>query len=127
MPVVSFRTKLVLAMMLVVAGVSLATLSVTQRRVQENYDRMFRRQFDWQINYFTSLQDARLSAVKEQCLKLSSSVRLVAALDTRPIDASVLYDTTGDEEKRVILASMFQERRLAGIAGSRRRVPAGGL
>jgi class 3 adenylate cyclase len=120
MPVLSFRTKLVLAMMLVVAGVSLATLSVTQRRVQENYDRMFRRQFDWQINYFTSLQDARLSAVKEQCLKLSSSVRLVAALDTRPIDASVLYDTTGDEEKRVILASMFQERRLAGIAGSRR-------
>jgi hypothetical protein len=67
MPVLSFRAKLVLAMMLVVAGVSTATLFVTQRRVQANYERMFRRQFDWQINYFTSLQDARLSAVKEQC------------------------------------------------------------
>ena len=59
MPVLSFRAKLVLAMMLVVAGVSIATLFVTQQRVQANYERMFRRQFDWQIHYFTSLQEAR--------------------------------------------------------------------
>jgi class 3 adenylate cyclase len=118
MPVLSFRAKLVLAMMLVVAGVSIATLSVTQQRVQANYERMFRRQFDWQINYFTSLQDARLSAIKEQCQKLSLSVRLIAALEARPIDANVLYDTTEDE--RVLRVSMFQEVRMAGIAGSRR-------
>jgi class 3 adenylate cyclase len=120
MPVLSFRAKLVLAMMLVVAGVSIATLFVTQQRVQANYERMFRRQFDWQIHYFISLQDTRLSAVKEQCQKLSSSVRLIAALDARPVDANVLYDTTEDEQKRVLLVSMFQEVRMAGIAGSRR-------
>jgi class 3 adenylate cyclase len=120
MPVLSFRAKLVLAMMLVVAGVSIATLFVTQQRVQRNYERMFRRQFDWQINYFTSLQDARLGAVKEQCQKLSSSVRLIAALEASPIDANVLYDTTADEQKRVLLVSMFQEVRMAGIEGSRR-------
>lgn len=107
-------------MMLVVVGVSTLTLLETQQRVQANYDRMFRKQFDWQINYFTSLQDARLSAVKEQCLKLSQSVRLIAAMNERPIPADILYDTTGDEQTRVVLVSMFQEVRLAGIAGSRR-------
>jgi hypothetical protein len=120
MPVLSFRTKLVSAMMLVVAGVSLVTLLETQQRVKANYERMFRKQFDWQINYFTSLQDARLSAVKEQCLKLSQSVRLIAAMNERPVPADILYDTTADEQTRVVLASMFQEVRLAGIAGSRR-------
>src|ERR1043165_9890498 len=89
-PVLSFRTKLVLAMMLVVAGVTVATLYVTQRRVQANYGRMFRKQFDWQINYFTSLQDARREVVKDQCLKLSQSVRLIAAMNERPDRKSVV-------------------------------------
>ncbi len=107
-------------MMLVVAGVSTVTLLETQQRVQANYERMFRKQFDWQISYFTSLQETRLSAVKEQCLKLSQSVRLIAAMNERPIPADILYDTTSDEQTRVVLVSMFQEVRLAGIAGSRR-------
>lgn len=120
MPVLSFRMKLTSAMMLVVAGVSTATLLETQQRVQANYARMFRKQFDSQINYFTSLQEARLIAVKDQCLKLSQSVRLIAAMNEQPIPADILYTTTGDEQTRVVLASMFQEVRLAGIAGSRR-------
>jgi class 3 adenylate cyclase len=120
MPVLSFRTKLVSAMMLVVAGVSVVTLLETQQRVKANYERMFRKQFDWQINYFTSLQETRLNAVMEQCLKLSQSVRLIAVMNERPIPADILYDTTGDEQTKVVLASMFQEVRLAGIAGSRR-------
>jgi hypothetical protein len=45
MPVLSFRSKLLLAMMLVVAGVSVTTLLVTQRRVQADHDRTFRTQF----------------------------------------------------------------------------------
>src|SRR5580765_4132389 len=115
MPVLSFRAKLVLAMMLVVAGVSIATLFVTQQRVQANYERMFRRQFDWQINYFTSAQEARLDVVKEQCLKLSQLVRLISAMNENPIPANILYDTTGDE--RALMGSIFQESRLAGLPG----------
>jgi class 3 adenylate cyclase len=117
MPVLSFRAKLVLAMMLVVAGVSIATLFVTQQRVQANYERMFRRQFDWQISYFTSAQEARLDVVKEQCLKLSQLVRLISAMNENPIPANILYDTTGDEQERALMGSIFQESRLAGLPG----------
>src|SRR5215475_7139865 len=120
MPVLSFRTKLVLAMMLVVAGVSVATLFVTQRRVQANYERMFRKQFDWQINYFTSVQEARLDVVKGQCLKLSQTVRLISAMNESPIPADILYDTTGDEQERALMISIFQETRLAGLPGGTR-------
>lgn len=120
MLVLSFRTKLVLAMMLVVAGVSVATLLVTQRRVQANYERMFRKQFDWQINYFTSVQEARLDVVKEQCLKLSQTVRLIGAMNENPIPADILYDTTGDEQERALMVNIFQETRLAGLPGGAR-------
>jgi class 3 adenylate cyclase len=119
MPVLSFRTRLVLAMMLVVAGVSVATLFVTQQRVQANYERMFRNQFDWQINYFTSLQEARLDETKEQCQKLSQSVRLIGAISEQPIEADILYDTTRDEV-RALMVSIFQETRLAGVPGRQR-------
>jgi Adenylate cyclase, family 3 (some proteins contain HAMP domain) len=117
MPVLSFRAKLVLAMMLVVAGVSIATLFVTQQRVQANYERMFRRQFDWQIDYFTSAQEARLDVMKEQCLKLSQLVRLISAMNENPIPANILYDTTGDEQERALMGSILQESRLAGLPG----------
>jgi class 3 adenylate cyclase len=122
MPALSFRTKLVLAMMLIVAGVSVATLFVTQQRVQANYERMFRKQFDWQINYFTSLQEARLDQTKEQCLKLSQSVRLIGAISEQPIEADILYDTTQDEV-RALMVNILQETRLAGVP-SRQRLQA---
>ena len=119
MPILSFRFKLLLAMMIMVAGVSVTTFFLTQRRVQANYERMFRKQFERQISYFTSLQETRLGAVKDQCLKLSQSVRLLAAMDEKEIPAEILYDIT-DDELRLLLVSVFQEVRLAGVAGSRR-------
>src|SRR6185295_3284699 len=98
----SFRTKLLLAMMLVVAGVSVAALLVTQRRVQANYDRMFRSQFERQVGYFTGLQEARLGSVKGQCLTLSQSVRIIAAMQEPEIDLVILYATAYDEFRNVL-------------------------
>lgn len=98
----TFRTKLLLAMMFIVGGVSVATLLVTQQRVEENYERMFRRQFERQIGYFTALQDARLGAVKDQCLKLSQSVRLIAAMGEHDVDAADLYQIAAGELREVM-------------------------
>lgn len=117
MPRLSFRTKLLLAMMLVVAGVSLATLLVTQRRVQANYDRMFRSQFQRQIGYFTTLQDARLGAIAEQCLKLSQSVRIIAAMDPADLDLTILYKTANDEFRTLL--DDFRDEPRPGQRGSR--------
>ena len=119
MPVLSFRVKLVLAMMLVVAGVSVTTLFITQRRVQGAYEKTFRNQFERQINYFTGLQETRLGTVKEQCLKLSQSAPLLIALEQERIDPETLYGTASNE-LRIVLVSAFQEARMAGNTGPRK-------
>jgi hypothetical protein len=93
----TFRTKLLLAMMLVVAAFH-ATLLVTQRRVQANYERTFRGQFEQQIDYFTSLQDARLEWVKEMS-QLAQSVRARIMKNQRSTPTS----THGDDELRGVL------------------------
>ena len=113
MPRLTFRTKLLLAMALVVAGVSAATLLVTQQRVQDNYERMFRKQFERQIGYFTALQDARLGAIKEQCLKFSQSVRLIAAMDQPEIDTTDLYQIA-EGELREVWGDLVGGGRVAG-------------
>ena len=95
--VLSFRSKLLLAMTIVVAGVSITTLFVTQRRVQANYERNLRKQFHQQISYFVALQEARLENIQEQCRKLSQSVRLIAHLKEQEVEPDLLYETAFDE------------------------------
>src|SRR6266487_4574489 len=102
MPRLTFRTKLLLAMMLVVTAVCVATLLVTQRHVQANYERMFREQYQRQVGYFTSLQDARLASVQEQCLELARSVRLFSALKEAEGDAVLLYEIARQELRSVL-------------------------
>src|SRR5262252_9367090 len=118
MPPLSFRFKLLLAMMVVVAGVSVTTLFVTQRRVQAHYDRTFRNQFERQINYFLALQETRLGNVKDQCLKLSQSSPVVAALKQDRIDSEGLYLGVSNE-LRLVLVSAFQEGRAVVITRPR--------
>ncbi len=88
-------------MMIVVAGVSLATLLITQKRVQANYEKMFRQAFERQIAFFTAMQEARLGAVKDQCLKFSQSVRLLAAISEPDLEVDDLYIIAGDELREV--------------------------
>jgi class 3 adenylate cyclase len=76
----SFRTKLLAAMFLLVLGVTGATLFVTQQKVQSTYQKLFQEQFEVQVNYFTEKQEARLSSVKEKCETLAKSVRLREAM-----------------------------------------------
>jgi class 3 adenylate cyclase len=110
MPALSFRLKLLLAMMLVVGGVSFATLLVTQRSVQDNYERMFRRQFERQLAYFTSLQDARLSPLKEMALTLCQDARFIVAMRHEPVPTNFLYSIT-NEELRTLRMSVFEGAR----------------
>jgi class 3 adenylate cyclase len=99
---VSFRTKLLLAMMFVVAGVTIVMLLIAQKRVQANYERMFRTQYEWQVGYFTALQEERLAAIKEQCVALVKSVRLLAILREDEVDTNRLYDIAGAELRPVL-------------------------
>jgi class 3 adenylate cyclase len=90
MIVLAFRTKLLLAMMAVVVGVTGATIFVTQDRVRRTYERVFQSQAEEQMRFFAELQETRLRGVRQKCLDLNQSVRLRAALEEG--DAEVLYD-----------------------------------
>jgi class 3 adenylate cyclase len=118
MPALSFRLKLLLAMMLVVGGVSFATLVVTQRSVRDNYERMFRKQFERQLAYFTSLQDARLSPLKEMALNVCQDARYIVAMKHEPVPTNFLYSIT-NEELRTLRLSVFEGARQARAGGPR--------
>jgi class 3 adenylate cyclase len=94
----SFRLKLLLAMMLVVAGATGTALYVSQQRMQAAYQSLFAQLSQAQIEKFTGLQESRLGAVKNKCLELAQSVRLQAALhESDENDATNLYLVAKDE------------------------------
>ncbi len=106
----SFRFKLLLAMMVVVAGVTGTTLYVTQTRMQAAYQKLFAERFTGQIAVFNSMQEARLASVKAKCLEMCQSVRLRAALEEG--DMRVIYGNAQDELRDVLGDNMRQRRQL---------------
>src|ERR1700759_3662411 len=76
----SFRIKLLLAMMLLVVGVTGATLYVTQQKVKATYQRLFQDQFEAEVNYFNVQQESRLSRTKTACQDLAKLPALREAM-----------------------------------------------
>jgi len=98
----SFRYKLLLAMMLVVGGVSISTYYITQKRVQATYDSLVEQLVEAEISYQPRAQEARLSNVRRQCSRMSRSIRLFALLAEEDIDVDALYDTATFELKDIL-------------------------
>ena len=95
-----FRFKLVVAMMFIVAVVSIATFLVTQRQVEAAYSTLFKASLENQITYLPKEQEARLSYVQERCRELAESVRLQAALHEG--DVEDIYVRARDELQKVL-------------------------
>jgi class 3 adenylate cyclase len=100
MPRLSFRFKLLFAMMLVVGGVSGVTLYLTQMRVQAAYEKLFKDKLEAQITYVPREQELRIGSIKSECERLAKSVRIIAAM--READAQQLY-RVGRDELKIIL------------------------
>jgi len=97
----NFRIKLLLAMMLAVAGVSGATLFITQKKVQAAYERVFKEKLEAQITYLPREQETRLANIKERCRDLvQKNVRLIATLSDG--DTNTLYRVARDELQKVL-------------------------
>jgi class 3 adenylate cyclase len=107
LPVVSFRLKLLGAMLVVVVGISGAVLYVSQQQVAEFYRKKSHEQFAAQIEFFSTLREERLGPVRESCLKLTETVRLKAALQEN--DPLLLYEN-GVELARDVLESRASDR-----------------
>lgn len=76
MPHLSFRTKLLLAMMLVVLGVTMATLLVTQNKVLASYNRFFIQESKAQIAFFNALRETRVNQLQDRALAFHTLVYL---------------------------------------------------
>ncbi len=79
----SLRTKLVLIMSIVVAGGTIGTSLVTQRYVQQLYERKFEEDFKAEVRYFSNLQLGRLTEMRKHCLDLAGASDLVDAVRQR--------------------------------------------
>jgi len=77
----NFRTKLLLAMMLLVAGVTVATLLITENQVRISYERHFQQSFGLQIESFLQEREARLAPVKERVANAAANPRVIAAME----------------------------------------------
>jgi len=82
MPVLSFRYKLMLAMMVVVGGVAGATFYVAQQRLTTAQQRFFQQQFQGERRLRQSLQEARLRGFRATSATFARGVRLQALLRT---------------------------------------------
>jgi signal transduction histidine kinase len=82
----SFRTKLLLALMLIGVAVTSATLYLAENNLRANHQQILDTQFQNQLRSFLAVQDVQSSAIAERCRALSHSVRLRAALEERDVD-----------------------------------------
>ncbi|HVY71381.1 MAG TPA: adenylate/guanylate cyclase domain-containing protein [Verrucomicrobiae bacterium] len=108
----TFRAKLMLAMMLLVAGVTGATLYATRDRVQRAYSRLFEDQTLVQFRYFREAREARLEPVEDRCFQLSNNRRLqllmssrinpAAETNERDLEGEELLYQTAEDELRVL-------------------------
>jgi signal transduction histidine kinase/CheY-like chemotaxis protein len=85
----SFRAKLLLAMMIIVLAIIGATVYLAENNLRANQQRLLNAQFRNQVRSFLAVQDLRSSAVAEKCRDVSRSVRLRAALEEK--DVADLY------------------------------------
>ena len=60
----SFRAKFLLAMMVLVVGVTVTMLVITDKQVQVSYERHFQQAFAFQMESFLQQREARLTPVK---------------------------------------------------------------
>lgn len=98
----SFRFKLLLAMMLVVTGVTWAVMYFARQKLATAYEEMFALEFESEVALFLQGQEARLGAMNEKSATFARSVRLLAMVSEleekpSPEDLEELYDLAKDE------------------------------
>ncbi len=82
----SFRTKLLVAMMLVVLVITATVLYLAQRNVEADVARHLHEEFRSEVGSLLAVQESRMETIAERCRALASSVRIRAALEEGDIE-----------------------------------------
>ena len=93
--VASFRTKLLVAMALVVFAITASGLYFAQRKVAAETEHDLQRDFQAALASLHGVQEIRHAALAERCRALASKPRIHAALEDNALD--LLYPSAKDE------------------------------
>jgi PAS domain S-box-containing protein len=77
----SFRAKILLTMMVLIVGVTVTMLVITDKQVQVSYERHFQQAFEFQMESFLQQREARLTPVKQRVAEAAGNPRLIAAME----------------------------------------------
>lgn len=91
----SFRTKLLIAIMLIVFAISGLGLFLAQRNVTATAERDLQENFQAEISSVHKLQELRHAALADRCRRLAMRPRIHAALEDNALD--LLYPSAKDE------------------------------
>jgi signal transduction histidine kinase len=104
--VAGFRTKLFVAMMLVVSGVTLVASYVAERNLAAGVERERQREFQAELSAQHHTQEIRHAALVERCRALARKPRIHAALEDNALD--LLYPSAKDELHDVMASDEMQ-------------------
>jgi signal transduction histidine kinase len=96
----SFRAKLLVAMMLVVAGLTVTGLYLAQRKATADLERDLQHNFQADLAALHSVEELRYAALAERCRALVSKPRIHAALEDNALD--LLYPSAKDELRDIM-------------------------
>jgi signal transduction histidine kinase len=99
-PAASFRAKLLVAMMLVVAGLTATGLYVAQRNATGALQQDLQRDFQADVTALHSVEELRHAALAERCRTLAAKPRIHAALEDNALD--LLYPSARDELRDIM-------------------------
>jgi len=92
---ISFRTKLLAAMMLVVSTLTIIGLYFAHRNVAATAQRDLKQSFEAELSWLDRVQRLRNAALQERCRRLATKPRIHAALEDNALD--LLYPSAKDE------------------------------
>ncbi|HKP92966.1 MAG TPA: hypothetical protein VJS88_03645, partial [Chthoniobacterales bacterium] len=110
----SFRSKLLVAMMLIVAGLTATVLYFAQRNAAADIQRDLQRDFQAELAALHSVEELRYLALAERCRALVAKPRIHAALEDNALD--LLYPSAKDELRDIMQdASNPQPEQISGV------------
>src|SRR5206468_3988949 len=105
--VTSFRTKLLVAIMLVVSAIMAFGLYLAQRNVTATAQRDLQQSFQAELSSLDKVQELRNAALAERCRVLAEKPRIHAALEDNALD--LLYPSAKDELQDLIKGGASSE------------------
>lgn len=114
-----FRTRLIIAMMVLVSAVTILALYLAERNLAATIERELQRSFEAELATLHNTQELRHASLVERCRALVRKPRIHAALEDNALD--LLYPSAEDELRDVMVPAGESENGEAHVPTLRAR------